>query len=402
MMYSNVKNPSSSSSSSIIDRTDTESLSECLLGQQQQHHDDNDKVRNVVGGVEGRRHSHFIPTSMNDNNVQLAGEFGTIHDETDDPNLMNMLMMNTTTSSTNNNDSNNDNSPEGRTGGTRGIPFPTTEQPQQPVHRDVSFAIAFVLQILVVVGIAITWGWSALQHGNDITTTTNSTTTGNDNTSEDDTSSVSISAFVWLCMVPCWISIGLSGTFLQYMTNYAEQFIQSSLIVSCGTMGLCAVILFLNGSFWLGIVWSIIVAITLLYTRRVWDRIPFASATLQTALSAIQTNAGICVLAYAVSVLANLYVLVWSLAFMGVQYRELNCQNGICIPHRNVLSILALVFSYYWTTQVLKNVLHVTVSGVVGTWWFAPHDALSIFSPAILDSLGRATSYSFGSICMGR
>ena len=45
--------------------------------------------------------------------------------------------------------------------------------------------------------------------------------------------------------------------------------------------------------------------------------------------------------------------------------------------------------------------LVVTVSGVVGTWWFAPHEAASFWSPAISDSLGRATSYSFGSICFG-
>jgi hypothetical protein len=37
----------------------------------------------------------------------------------------------------------------------------------------------------------------------------------------------------------------------------------------------------------------------------------------------------------------------------------------------------------------------------VGTWWFAPQDALSVFSPAIVDSFRRATTYSFGSICMG-
>jgi Plasma-membrane choline transporter len=49
----------------------------------------------------------------------------------------------------------------------------------------------------------------------------------------------------------------------------------------------------------------------------------------------------------------------------------------------------------------LQNVIHVTVSGIVGTWWFAPREAQSAFSPAIMDSFSRATSYSFGSICFG-
>jgi len=38
---------------------------------------------------------------------------------------------------------------------------------------------------------------------------------------------------------------------------------------------------------------------------------------------------------------------------------------------------------------------------VVGTWWFAPDEANALWSPAITDSFCRATTYSFGSICLG-
>ena len=41
------------------------------------------------------------------------------------------------------------------------------------------------------------------------------------------------------------------------------------------------------------------------------------------------------------------------------------------------------------------------MAGIVGTWWFAPQDASSPFSPAIQQSLKRASTYSLGSICMG-
>jgi hypothetical protein len=43
----------------------------------------------------------------------------------------------------------------------------------------------------------------------------------------------------------------------------------------------------------------------------------------------------------------------------------------------------------------------VTVAGVVGTWWFAPHEANSFFSRSVGDSLNRACTTSFGSICLG-
>lgn len=57
--------------------------------------------------------------------------------------------------------------------------------------------------------------------------------------------------------------------------------------------------------------------------------------------------------------------------------------------------------SYYWVQQVLQNTMHVTTAGVIGTWWFVPAEASSFWSPALSDSVCRATTYSFGSICFG-
>jgi hypothetical protein len=45
--------------------------------------------------------------------------------------------------------------------------------------------------------------------------------------------------------------------------------------------------------------------------------------------------------------------------------------------------------------------IHVTVSGVVGTWWFDPADAHGLCSKAIFDSFVRSATFSFGSICFG-
>jgi hypothetical protein len=65
----------------------------------------------------------------------------------------------------------------------------------------------------------------------------------------------------------------------------------------------------------------------------------------------------------------------------------------------NVAALFLL--SYLWTTNVLSNMVHATVAGVVGTWWFVPDQASGTCSPAIADSFARASTYSFGSICLG-
>ena len=63
--------------------------------------------------------------------------------------------------------------------------------------------------------------------------------------------------------------------------------------------------------------------------------------------------------------------------------------------------MFVLVLSFYWTHQVLKNVVRATVSGVVGTWWFSPIEAGSFCSTAVSASFIRSTTYSLGSICFG-
>merc|ERR1719276_59275 len=54
------------------------------------------------------------------------------------------------------------------------------------------------------------------------------------------------------------------------------------------------------------------------------------------------------------------------------------------------------LLSFYWTHQVLKNIVRATVSGVVGTWWFTPAESGSFCSIAVAGSFIRSTTYSFG------
>jgi hypothetical protein len=268
--------------------------------------------------------------------------------------------------------------------------------PQQPEYRDTPFAIAFLIHILLVFFFAVVWGFSALrqpQQDND----NNATNDDGDSNS----SSVSLSGLLWLCSLTCLVSIGISAVSLQVMMNHSEILIQSSLIGSCCFMVVMIILFFIDGVITVGICWCILLLITIFYTRSVWNRIPFAAANLRTALSAIQTNGGICILAYGISCVAMIWTMIWSLALIGVSFKESSCVGGVCKPHMNIISIVFLILSFYWTTQVLQNILHVTVSGVVGTWWFDPQDALSVFSPSIVDSFRRSTTYSFGSICMG-
>ena len=68
------------------------------------------------------------------------------------------------------------------------------------------------------------------------------------------------------------------------------------------------------------------------------------------------------------------------------------------MTERAGLLLIFYIFSYYWVTQVIKNVVHVTVSGTFATWYFLQGTMPS--NPTV-KSFQRATTTSFGSISFG-
>jgi len=58
------------------------------------------------------------------------------------------------------------------------------------------------------------------------------------------------------------------------------------------------------------------------------------------------------------------------------------------------------VFSLFWTTQVIGNVVQTTIAGVYASYYFLHGTGQSMGHPTTA-SLKRAMSYSFGSICFG-
>lgn len=54
----------------------------------------------------------------------------------------------------------------------------------------------------------------------------------------------------------------------------------------------------------------------------------------------------------------------------------------------------------FFTAQVLSACVHVTIAGVIGTWWVAPEEN-GFCSGAVCNSFIRTMTTSFGSICFG-
>mmetsp|Transcript_11125 Transcript_11125/g.16844 ORF Transcript_11125/g.16844 Transcript_11125/m.16844 type:complete len:580 (-) Transcript_11125:1586-3325(-) len=290
---------------------------------------------------------------------------------------------------------------------------------QSRQYRDVPFAVLFIVHLLVM-GFACAsnshklYGKDAgsndegrrLLHGS---ATFISDYIGSRVLDEDQQEGDAIDpdGFISLLIISGVLAFILSALSLSFMTYFAEGLIKTALIVNVIMYGVMALFGFAVGAAGMGFMGLIMFVFAAWYTFKVWDRIPFAAANLKTAITSIRANIGVTIFGY-----LSLFVLFgWSIAWaitaivvLDVSADNMEGNEGgedEELPEVNGVVLFLLLLSFYWTQQVIKNVVHVTVAGTVGTWWFTPKEANSCCSPAVRDSFVRATTYSFGSICFG-
>ncbi|PVU96382.1 hypothetical protein BB561_001216 [Smittium simulii] len=79
-----------------------------------------------------------------------------------------------------------------------------------------------------------------------------------------------------------------------------------------------------------------------------------------------------------------------------------NSNNIANFNYMNILGIIYIVLFYFWTAQIIINVLSTTLSGLVASYYY--YENFSEGYPTkfpLLSSLKRAVIFSFGSICYG-
>ncbi len=128
------------------------------------------------------------------------------------------------------------------------------------------------------------------------------------------------------------------------------------------------------------------------------------SVNLLTACTAIRKNAGVVLVLFVFVCVAFGWTLLWAVAISGasnqiIPTKEVEAVATQSAANYGYLSLFLL--SYFYTHQVIQYTTHMTVTGTVGAWWFSPTDGSSCCSAGMLDSMVRALTTSFGSICFG-
>ncbi|KAI5812681.1 plasma-membrane choline transporter-domain-containing protein [Pyronema omphalodes] len=137
------------------------------------------------------------------------------------------------------------------------------------------------------------------------------------------------------------------------------------------------------------------------------SRMPFSVLMLQTAIDISKRFGHV----FRVSALGGLAAIVagawFAVTFVSVYIKFLpsvnnpacNVKGGNCSSGALIGILVFVTFGFYWLSEVIKNVLHVSVSGVYGSWYFCIRTGLP--KHPTLGAFKRAMTTSFGSICFG-
>ncbi|KAG7355035.1 plasma-membrane choline transporter family protein [Nitzschia inconspicua] len=309
-------------------------------------------------------------------------------------------------------------------------------QAQSKACRDWFWGVLFLLQLTVVFVLAVMGGINLVKEGAKWMPY-------NDDDSPDGGDSIFINgAVIFFFLTLVTVVVIISALLLKLLLGALSQMmIQLSLTMSPLCFGITFVLALVTFNIPLAFFALFMSAFGVFYAWGVWHRIPFATANLNIAMAALDANHGLWILAYAMTFKAYLYTMIWCCTFLQVfvyspswvydctHYSDDPSSDTCRLSTRGHWIVVACLLSLFWTSQVLKNLFHTTIAGVLGTWWFDPADSHSRLaldaavgnenvveerpsagiacckccgcSPIIYDSWVRSSWYSFGSICLG-
>ena len=271
---------------------------------------------------------------------------------------------------------------------------------QPPAFRDWQYGLIFHIQFIAIITLGSIYTNSFLQTQSQF-----------GNGSDDGSGETQLDLMT--IILPSLISAltAVMFVFLSFviMARMGKTFIACSVWTSAVISFMVGITALSLGIVPLGILSLFSSAIGCCYAFAVRNRIPFAAANLNAALSSIKANAGVTLIVILLGGCMFGWMILWTISLFGVIDVQVVCDdenNGLDNNQCSVEVqqggwILPWVFFLFWTQQVFKNLIHTTVAGLVGTWYFDPQEAKSFCSKALSMSLLRSLTYSFGSICLG-
>lgn len=270
---------------------------------------------------------------------------------------------------------------------------------EKPKYNDKVFAVFFLLVVmafLILSGIVLnaareTWGYQ----GGSIYNSLNNFTL-NSNTAI-------LFGFVIV------ISVVLSFLLILFARFAARLFITAGLIMNV-ILGLGTAIYYFALHYYSAAI--VFLVFTLITAYCYWScrgRIPFSAAVLEITIDVMRRYKSTLVTSVIGLLVSALFSTFFAIVVVAtyIKYSPhsgnpgCDVTGGACSQGSLIGALVFVFFAGYYISEVIKNVVHVTISGVYGTWYYlAGSDQGEPKWPA-LGAFRRAMTYCFGSICEG-
>lgn len=194
------------------------------------------------------------------------------------------------------------------------------------------------------------------------------------------------------------------AVFLSLISRFPKTMIKGTFISTIVLLGLFSLIGFVNLSVGASVLFlaSAIFNIVLYFMWR--SRIPFSAVLLKTVVDVINLYPNLWNLSVMAVVAQTIFIFLFCFASFSISIKyEFDGVSNVVSDNIKILdlvSVFYLVFSFYWSSQVVDNVVHTSICGVFGTFYFIYGTGAAIVNP-VWNSFKRSMTYSFGSIAFG-
>lgn len=194
---------------------------------------------------------------------------------------------------------------------------------------------------------------------------------------------------------------------------YTKQFIWATGIIHIAISVLISVYYLIRGLYMISVLFLVFTAFYAFcfYTWR--SRIPLATSYLQFTMDVSKYYTSVYFVSFC-GVVASVGFFAWFfVTFLAAIFkysdfslngeRKPTClDNGDgCDSKYLGIVMLVLFFNAYWTAEVIKNVIHTTICGIYGSYYYGYNTPEGIPKHAAISSFRRTITYSFGSVCFG-
>ncbi|CEP62880.1 Pns1p LALA0_S06e05974g [Lachancea lanzarotensis] len=212
-----------------------------------------------------------------------------------------------------------------------------------------------------------------------------------------------------LLVFACIIALVFSMLGLILMRASPKWFIYCGMVVNI-ISGLGTAIAYLAMRYWsAGIVFLVFTLITAWCYWGMRSRIPLSVAILKTVVDVMKKHPQTYLISFFGAIVASAFGFLFSAVIVATYIKfdpksnnpGCSTSGGSC-SNSKLIGILVLVFFCgYYISEVIRNVIHCTVSGIYGSWYYLSKSDQGMPRWPAFGSLKRTLTISFGSICFG-